>query len=362
MITVPLELAPYPNLHVAEWSVILVAAVVFVASSIVMIYILKNRHYKPLKAKQLDLVTISFVAGWLYIIGSLQARWVFRHEGFFGDCKFWGIVVQLMFGGYLWITSLFFRLYKLYFILIKPDMRKQAQNPNWMYFRLAIIYSPCFLICVIGLATNGILDEPVLMADGSYIAYCHVNKVWTKAFLSLAATYFLLMLFLAYLLRDIRLSFNEFSGTKHAGLIGLQALGLYGLILFLDYDYEVWGRVVVNYLLIIVVTGFFIVSVWNPLWGCYFDKENYALQFRLNMSKDATRSSKGKAKSTGGNSSQSRSHTEDDSRGSFSEQKSESVSARVSFSDTKPISKPIVTKSKSAEGTIDEVVVDVEIA
>lgn len=56
-----------------------------------------------------------------------------------------------LFQGYLWITSLFFRLYKLYFILIKPDMRKQAQNPNWMYFRLAIIYSPCFLICVIGL-------------------------------------------------------------------------------------------------------------------------------------------------------------------------------------------------------------------
>ncbi|XP_011270471.1 hypothetical protein CAOG_08830 [Capsaspora owczarzaki ATCC 30864] len=320
---IPLELSTAPQLTLGEWILISYTIAVFFFDLLMVGYILYHREYKPLKAKQLDLVILSLIAGWFYMLGTLQARWVLPHSGVFSNCAFWGIAAQLMLGGYLWIVAVLFRLYRLNYILLNPQIRKKARHPAWMYLRLFLFWVPGILLCLIAIGTGGVSHDSLPKDDGTFTGdMCHSNKDWTKGFLGLALVYFLVMLYYAFRLRNIRLSFNEFAYTKYLGVVVLVAFSVYGIVLMLDYDYYLWGRIVIGYIVLLCTQAFFCFQIGSPVWGCMFDRENYAHQFRMNMSKDATPSARKQQQSSSKqHSSQGQSHhgTENEKRDSIVE-------------------------------------------
>lgn len=303
------------NLHPAEWGVILISLVIFLFNMFILGYIIKHRNYPPIRAKQVGLVVVSTLAGWCWVGGHFVSFFLLRGEFFKDTCVVWLFFFQLIIGGYLWIVTLIGRLLKLYIILVKPTMRVQAQSPYFMYMRMFVLYLPGFILTIIAWAVGGGGIRHYHDTLGNPIIECDMDPLWTRIMVGFAVFYFFIYMHFAIKLRNIRLSFNEFQGTKRATLIMLGLIGIGGLIMLLNWDIYLWARCVGGLSVVIAINLFFTITTVNPVWGCYWNRTGYAERFRQEMSMEAPSSRSSISSNLKAKSKESQGHsTEDDEK------------------------------------------------
>ncbi|KAI8325300.1 hypothetical protein GQ54DRAFT_254942, partial [Martensiomyces pterosporus] len=244
-----------------------------------------NRHYAPLKAKNIPLMTGIYMQGLCLFLGDLTLCGLVHIRGpFFGNCMLMLIWLRTLFGTYTLGGLMTIRSYTLYrvFCQNKPILGVHRFVP-YIIFVAAIL--------TIGTITS-LMPKRMTMDYMAGIELCLINKDLINAILTgiwLMWGGFILML---WLLRNIRTSFNEFREVS-VSLIVLIASTIFNHVLLQRIPnfpiYLAWR------LSLMFIDQFTTNLIWWMIMGktvykCMFHYEEYLLQWKHTLLTDGLHS------------------------------------------------------------------------
>ncbi|KAJ1728406.1 hypothetical protein LPJ61_004048 [Coemansia biformis] len=262
----------------------LLLAVGFVAT----VYTWANRHYAPLKAKNIPLMTGIYLHSVFFFLGDLTLCGLVHVRGsFFGDCMLMLIWFRSMFGNFALGSLLTIRSFKLYCIF--------CRNKPMHGYRRAIPYLLFLaLITAVGMiATLVPRKYTVTYIEG--VEFCIVNQNLVTAFCILLWCIWAVYMVMVWLLRNVRSSFNEFMEM---------AISLLLLVVC-----TIFNQVVLNYmprlptslrwrLALVTVDQITANYIWwlimfKPIFNCIFRHDKYLAEWKHKMTSDGLRSQYG---------------------------------------------------------------------
>ncbi|KAJ2746033.1 hypothetical protein GGI20_001660 [Coemansia sp. BCRC 34301] len=252
------------------------------------IYVWCNRHYAPLKAKNIPLMTGIYLHSVFFFLGDLTLCGMVHVRGpFFGNCTLMLIWLRSMMGNFSLGSLLTIRSYKLYrvFCMNKPMHGYNRAMPYVLYIALILVAGTISTIIPKHLTVDYIegvefcIDNPNLVTS-----YCSV--LWF-----MWCIYFMMM----WLLRNVRSSFNEF--REMAISLGLlvfctifnQAVlycvprlptSLSWRLALLSVD-----QITANYIWWLIML--------KPIYKCVFHHDKYLAQWKQKMTADGLRAQYG---------------------------------------------------------------------
>lgn len=256
----------------AEWGLMIFAMINFGINAISWVYLIYWRDYPPIRAKQIDILLMSAVAGWLWFLGALSSTRVIPQRGAMLACSFWAFWVQLMFGAVLWISCLILRMYRLYTILIEGRVKANLmKNPKrWLYSRLAIIVFPVFVATLLFTGLDADRAVSTLTSTGEYKDLC-IFQPWALYFSFIVALcYFGVAIYFIYALRSIKRFLNEYKESKLAITCLIIGFFIYALAHLQGFQYQVWGRVLCCAVILLMVNISYWSLVGSVIYGRFF--------------------------------------------------------------------------------------------
>ncbi|KAJ2468709.1 hypothetical protein GGI02_003620 [Coemansia sp. RSA 2322] len=264
------------------WSLILSAGL------FANIYVWNNRHYAPLKAKNIPLMTGIYLHSVFFFLGDLTLCGIVHVRGpIFGNCTLMLIWLRSMLGNFSLGSLLTIRSYKLYrvFCMNKPMHGYNRAVPYVLYIVLIFAAGTISTIIPKYLTVDYIegvefcIDNPNLVT-----AYCSV--LWF-----MWCIYFMMM----WLLRNVRSSFNEF--REMAISLGL----LVSCTIFNQAVLYCVPRLPTSLrwrLALLFVDQFTANYIWwlimlKPMYKCVFFHDKYLIQWKQKMTADGLRAQYG---------------------------------------------------------------------
>ncbi|KAJ2759912.1 hypothetical protein IWQ56_005613, partial [Coemansia nantahalensis] len=224
-----------------------------------------NRHYAPLKAKNIPLMTGIYLHSVFFFLGDLTLCGIVHVRGpFFGDCMLMLVWFRSMFGNFALGSLLTIRSFKLYRIFCrnKPMHGFRRSYPYLLFLSL---------ILIVGMITT-LVPRSLTMTYLDGVEFCIVNQNLITAFCILLWCIWSVYMVMVWLLRNVRSSFNEFMEM---------AISLLMLVIC-----TIFNQVILNYmprlptslrwrlalLTVDQITGNFIwwLIMFKPIFNCIF--------------------------------------------------------------------------------------------
>ncbi|KAI8325520.1 UPF0061-domain-containing protein [Martensiomyces pterosporus] len=149
------ELAKTYGLHMdpvgrSDHAVIVAGFVAYSLTALLVLYAWLNRSYRPIRAKNLVLITLILLAGVLWYIGSFVTNGLVNVVGVWKICKLWSIWVRVAFT-YMFMCFILFRALALHRIFIQNKPYK-----GWGYYMpMAIMLAVLLVFCTAAQLISG---------------------------------------------------------------------------------------------------------------------------------------------------------------------------------------------------------------
>ncbi|KAI8318343.1 hypothetical protein GQ54DRAFT_252527, partial [Martensiomyces pterosporus] len=168
---------------------------------LLLVYAWLNRTYRPIRAKNLVLVTFMYLMAVPWYLGSVVSNGLVELVGPWKFCKLWGVWFRVA-PGYMFVNFLFFRAYSLDRIFIQ---RKPCSG--WRFYLPSIILT--IIIILFCIVSQVISDKKTLVYVES-IEVCHY--VGPFRYVSAGIIWAILLVYAVQVvkIRNIKSSFNEF--------------------------------------------------------------------------------------------------------------------------------------------------------
>ncbi|RKP24262.1 hypothetical protein SYNPS1DRAFT_23639 [Syncephalis pseudoplumigaleata] len=272
----------YPEDHIPQAVSITIFALFGLTSFVCILalgYAFVNRRYPPIKARHLNLTAVYYFGAIAWCIGSLYSRGFFGFDGIWSYCIVWRCVFKDTLGLGLIIGTVNYRFYILYVVLVCG--RSFTDAPKLL--PIVCYCVPYLALCLVGLLQPS-LAETAKMAGH----YCELSTWYEIVCTIIIGSSLMVALYMCYLLRNIRRSFNQHS--HH----------VYGLALaFIDYimnvtlslppiTYRLEAKVCLFLLNMLTVHIYFWLLIGGAVKGCLFHREAYLQQFINDLMSDNT--------------------------------------------------------------------------
>lgn len=261
-------------------AVIIYSSILFIGL-LANIYVLRNRHYAPLKAKNVPLMTGIFFHSIFFFLGDLTLCGLVHVRGpFFGNCTLMLIWFRSMMGNFSLGSLLTIRSYKLYrvFCLNKPTHGYKRALPYILYI---------LLIITVGTIST-MIPNSLTVAYMQAAEFCIDNPDLVTAYCSILWFVWAIYLAFMWLLRNVRSSFNEF--REMAISLGLlvvctifnQTVLYYVPRLPVSLPWRLSlvsvDQITANYIWWLVM--------FKPLYNCIFHHDTYLTEWRMKLAAD----------------------------------------------------------------------------
>jgi len=258
---------------------------VLIINGICIGYVIYNRTFPPIAAKQPILQLTQYIGSVCWLLGTLVINDNLllvepqSHSIWCVMRRFW---FAYLFGSYLWISSFLVRCIRLYVIIIKT---KEALKP-WAYF-LMLLCTPFVFSIITIFVTSDQSCNYLIESTGEEVIRCSIVDAFSYLSIVFHVSYFLVNVFFIFILRNIRKSFNEYQILRYQIVVGIIIYTALILMSLLNADLYVAGRSIMMILFIFVVTFCQYISLGYPVYQTYFHREQYLQQFRQQLEQDS---------------------------------------------------------------------------
>ncbi|KAI7833611.1 hypothetical protein BX661DRAFT_177231 [Kickxella alabastrina] len=246
-----------------------------------VLYMLWNRNYPPLKAKNLTIMTLVMVASVIWFVGDLQTNGhIPLANTHLTNCKAFGIWGRLLFGVCLQNSLISLRAYILYRVFGRSltSHSLALYIPYFMYLMCLVIFG----------VVMQILKPAITIEYRPDIDLCSHANGFVVAMFSIIAATVIIGLAVHWKIRRIKSSFNENREMIVAYVIVLFVL-LFTAILSATrrkYIRDVRLRIIFTSLSHFMTNSMWWLIMAVPLYKCAFDRERYLTQWISKLHKD----------------------------------------------------------------------------
>ncbi|KAI8318362.1 hypothetical protein GQ54DRAFT_300455 [Martensiomyces pterosporus] len=263
-------------------AIIIVCAVVYGITSLLVIYAWANRDYLPIRAKRLTLTTLMLIAGILWYIGDIPNNGHVSLVGAWTNCKLWYVWFRVLFC-YVFSAALLVRFYAL-------DRVFNQHKP----FRGPVVYIISTVIVVFHLA----LCLAAQLTDSAYtIMFDAVTRTYklanacAYASIAIQGILWLAVVALMIRLRNIQSSFNELRESLIIFFIALALLleTLIVNVLYPKYPLMMSHRIAITLVDALASSSMVWVIIAHPVYKCIFQREEYEIEWMRKLNRDQLR-------------------------------------------------------------------------
>ncbi|KAI8325522.1 hypothetical protein GQ54DRAFT_308243 [Martensiomyces pterosporus] len=187
----------------------------FGVTSLLVVYAWFNRNYRPIRAKNLKLVTLMLTSSIIAYFGTFTTAGLVNQVGPWSYCRLWGIWIRAPFP-YLLSCFLLFRAYAL-----DRVFNQHKAYRGWGYYMpLIVLISFLLVFCIVA----QVLDTKMTVYYIDAIELCHYSDGFR--YTCLAIFWFIWVLYAVYLIkiRNIKSSFNEFRENVFTCFLGVSTI------------------------------------------------------------------------------------------------------------------------------------------
>ncbi|KAJ2350874.1 hypothetical protein GGF43_004196 [Coemansia sp. RSA 2618] len=247
-----------------------------------------HRHYAPLKAKNIPLMTGIYLHSVFFFLGDLTLCGLVHVRGpFFANCTLVLIWFRSMFGNFALGSLLAIRSYKLYRVFCK-------NKPMHGYRRCIPYLMFLAFILIVGMVStfvpNGMAVEYI---EG--IEFCIVNQHLVTTYCTILWCVWTVYMVMVWLLRNIRSSFNEFREMAISLLLLVGCTVFNQVLLYTVPRLPTSLRWRLSLVTVDQVTANYIwwLIMFKPLFNCLFRHDKYLNEWKEKMTFDGLRAQYG---------------------------------------------------------------------
>ncbi|KAJ1657043.1 hypothetical protein IWQ61_003496 [Dispira simplex] len=268
--------------RVVDWIILSLGIVIFAVDLIVFLYILKNRAYSPLKAKNIPLMGVTLLSALFWWLGDSYVN------GLFGpilttQCLMWGIWLRHVLGIFAYTLIINYRLHLLHWLFnIKSMIR------GWrFYMPIVLVAAPDLVIAILS----------VVVSKGQTVTYdndrqrCKHSPLVKYVTFSYSTFLIILIWVQSFLLRNIKSSFNEFRQILPACLGITIVIIVNTTFVLLKFHHTVVGRAILGLACLFTSQIFFWCIMGPPVFGCLFHRQRHLEDFLNRLQRDGLRKS-----------------------------------------------------------------------
>ncbi|KAJ1720687.1 hypothetical protein LPJ53_004702 [Coemansia erecta] len=252
------------------------------------IYIWCNRHYAPLKAKNIPLMTGIYLHSVFFLLGDMTLCGLVHVRGpFFGNCILMLVWFRSMLGNFSLGALLTIRSYKFYRVFCK-------NKPVYGYMR-AVPYILYFVIIGIVGFISTVVPRKMTMVHMDSVEFCIVNQHLVTTYSVMLWGMWAVYMVMMWLLRNVRSSFNEFKEMA-ISLIALVICTISNQALL--YSVPLLPTVLHWRILLVAIDQFTANYIWwlimlKPMYNCVFHHDTYLAYWKQKMTADGLRAQYG---------------------------------------------------------------------
>ncbi|KAJ1972992.1 hypothetical protein H4R35_004366 [Dimargaris xerosporica] len=274
---------PPPREPIIDYIILGLGACAFFVNLLAFLYLLKNRNYPPLKAKNIPLMTVALVSSFFWWLGDSHVNGLFGFRPPFNLCLMWGFWMRHVLGILTHLIVINYRLHLLrwLFVLKRP-------GKGWRFYVPVILISiPPALLGIVGV----VLPRNYTLIYSTGLARCKHNSLIKYLVLSYSVFLILLIWVQSFLLRNIKSSFNEFRSVVPACIGTTVVVTLNATFVLFELHHTIAGRAVLGVANIVACQLFFWCIMGPPLRGCMFHRQEYLTRFYSSLERDGLRQS-----------------------------------------------------------------------
>lgn len=266
----------------ADTAVIAVCSAVFGITTIILIYGWFNIKFRPIRAKNMLLITLLHMCGILWFLGNIPANGHVRLYGVFGHCKFWIIWMRILF--------CFFFAYVLilrFYALDRVFNQKKPFRLRTTLISLGIIVVGNIVFCLI----SQFVSSDLTVTYNKPLEVCDVTQHYRIAAITLQWVSWASVAILIYRLRNIQSSFNELLESIIIFLIAIfiliettvtnVAFKYYPLLLKHRIEKTLVDMLAANVIVLLIIA--------QPIYMCLFHRRDYERQWLEKLTRDGSK-------------------------------------------------------------------------
>ncbi|KAJ1878871.1 hypothetical protein H4R99_003158 [Coemansia sp. RSA 1722] len=265
----------------ADLGVVIALSSVYFIDLIAVAFILLNRRYAPIRAKNPFLMTLLFLASVFWCIGDeIVNGHLPLANSTFTDCRSWAILVRVLFGICLMCAIFAIRSYALYYVF------KLNRPCRGLGFILPIIfYAGCILAFLI--VAYALHPEKSAL----YVPSLDLCKLDTPFKISIYVFIWITWAFVAFInykIRNIKSSFNESREMAVACFILLVVMLFNTLVQFIHpyYSFNKGYRISSTLLDHVATNTIWWTIMGSPIINCLFRRKQYLEEWTMKLRQD----------------------------------------------------------------------------
>ncbi|KAJ2741885.1 hypothetical protein GGI20_004875 [Coemansia sp. BCRC 34301] len=284
-------------------TMIIVISTAYAVELVAVLYMMWNRNYPPIKAKNPILMAFVFMASALWFAGNLQVNGHVPLKGTaLVHCKAIGIWMHILMGVCAVSLLIGFRSFGLYQVFC----RNRPYRGPALYIA-AIITVACML--VFGIITEALPDRLSVLYNEA-TDYCNFALEYRIAMFALIWVSWIVVAILNWRIRKIKSSFNESREITIACIVVFGVLTFMTVLSLVQARYLSYGplRIAATSLNHFAATSIWWLMMAVPLYKCLTDRQQYLKQWIYKLRQDGLQrayhmeTTKGNNASSGGHS------------------------------------------------------------
>ncbi|KAI8914472.1 hypothetical protein EDD86DRAFT_216664 [Gorgonomyces haynaldii] len=269
-VTPPMGTEPEETRH-WRWTALIIGSLILLLTFATLGLSYRLQEYPPMRAKQLNIITLALLATTFWWIGQNQSLGLFDDVPLFSSCWFWSIFVQFVLGIQLHAFVFTLRMLRLFFIFV---WQEKPHCPLF-WFILIVFQIPVWIMALLPLGLPDKLISVYGQFDGVTMA-CQVMSDGYIVMLYVAiAAQILFLTYITYKVSKVSRVFSEFFETAIAISIAVFFLAM-TFILYVAGGYNtIGGKIFLSLSTLIAAVSLFWATLGPVLYGYYFRYDEY---------------------------------------------------------------------------------------
>ncbi|KAJ1986526.1 hypothetical protein H4R33_003309 [Dimargaris cristalligena] len=265
-------------------AVLSLGCIVFAIDLVAFLYILANRNYPPLKAKNIGVMGAALLSALFWWLGDSHVNGLFgAGDGILGLCLMWGLWLRHVLGIMTHLIIINYRLHLLNWVF-----NKRRSTRGWkFYVPVVVVAIPVMVLGIIAVA----LPRKYTLDYSVALKRCKHNGLIKYMCFSYSVFLILLIWVQSFVLRNIKSSFNEFRQILPACIGATLIVGINASFVLSKLHHKIPSRAILGVCNLIACQLFFWFIMGPAIWGCLFHREAYLGRFYNALQRDGLRQS-----------------------------------------------------------------------
>ncbi|KAJ1929161.1 hypothetical protein IWQ60_001422 [Tieghemiomyces parasiticus] len=280
------ESRPLERSQPVDLTVLGIGITVFAVDLVAYLYILANRNYSPLKAKNIPVMGLALLSALFWWMGDSQVSGLFGEvNGILRLCLMWGLWMRHVLGIMTHLIIINYRLHVLNWVF-----NKRCGARGWrFYLPVCLMAIPPLALCIISAA----LPYRYTLEYNAEEQRCKHNSFFKFFAFGYSVVLIMCIWIQSFILRNIKSSFNEFRQILPACVGATVIVTLNALFVITGFHHAIVGRAILSIANLIACQLFFWCIMGPPIWGSLFHRQAYLTRFYSSLQRDGLRQSVG---------------------------------------------------------------------